>query len=88
MARVIQIIEHDEGSHIVDGLWHAIVNFPYPRTVCGLQLEGEDGCVTSPEIEGRVTCGTCQREIEQIKSIRNWKPRLTKRTPDVWQSGS
>ena len=81
MAKVTKFIEADEEGISLDE-WHAVVSYPYPRTVCGLQLEGEDGERHLPEVEGRVTCGTCLREIEQIKSIRNWKPRLTKRAPD------
>lgn len=83
MARVITIIEHDEGEHIVNGLWHAVVSYPYPCTVCGQQLEGEDGCVTSEEVDGIVTCPVCARVIEEVQAIRNWRPRRTKRAVDV-----
>lgn len=74
MAKVIQIIEATKEDEI--SAWHAIVSYPYPHTVCGVQLEGEDGVVSSPEVEGRVTCLVCQSIIVEIKSIRNWKPRL------------
>ena len=83
MAKVIQIIEAtNEDENLVNGAWHAVVSYPYPHTVCGVQLEGEDGVVSSPEIEGRVTCHVCQSTIIEIKSIRNWRPRLTPRSPD------
>lgn len=72
MARIIQIIRADDESIITEE-WHAVKAFPYNSTVCGLQLEGEDGVETSKEISGVVTCGTCYRIIEEIKSIRGWK---------------
>lgn len=82
MARVIKIISANDESYVSDS-WHCVCSFPYPRTACGYQLEGEDGVVASPEVEGCVTCGTCQRVIEEMKSVRNWKPRPTKRAVDL-----
>jgi hypothetical protein len=87
MARIIQIIEADDSNYVSDE-WHCVCAYPYPRTACGYQLEGEDGVVASPEIEGHVTCGTCQRVIEDMQSVRNWKPRPTKDAPDQKRAGS
>lgn len=78
MARVIKIIDADESNYVSDE-WHLVCGYPYPRTACGIQLEGEDGVVTSPEATGYVTCGICQRVIEEMKSVRSWKPRPTPR---------
>ena len=45
MAKVFQIIEAFDDSLIGDR-WHTFVMFPYPHTVCGIQLEGEDGVIS------------------------------------------
>ena len=75
MARVIQIIEAESvDENLVNGAWHSAVSYPYPHTVCGVQLEGEDGVKASPEIEGRVTCRVCISVITEIKALRKWKP--------------
>jgi len=80
MARVIQIIAADDDNYVSDK-WHCVCGYPYPRTACGYQMEGEDGVVTSPEKEGVATCGTCQRIIQEIKAIRAWKPRSYRKRP-------
>jgi hypothetical protein len=72
MAKVIQIVESDEDA-LVDGEWHAILMYPYQHTVCGVQLEGEDGVMASPERNGKVTCTGCRRTIDEIQKIKNWK---------------
>ena len=90
MARVIKILDSNVSNDVSDE-WHCVCSYPYPRTACGIQLEGEDGIVVSPEVSGYVTCGTCQRVIAEMKSVRNWKPRPTKRAADcavlpaMWQ---
>ena len=72
MAKVIQIIESDEDA-LVDGKWHAALIYPYPHTICGVQLEGEDGVVPSDEKDGKVTCTGCRTIIEEIQQIKNWR---------------
>lgn len=71
VATIFQIIKAFDNG-LVDGEWHTYVMFPYPHTVCGIQLEGEDGVVAGPEYQGRVTCSTCRRILEEIQSIKKW----------------
>jgi hypothetical protein len=79
MARVFQIVAtNQQDSHfekdIVDsGEWHAGISYDAPRTICGIQLEGDDGYAQGPEKSGRVTCQTCRTIIEQVQRIRAWK---------------
>lgn len=78
MAKVIQIIATDrrnpyfEPQTVTDD-WHAVSSIDAPRTVCGYQLEGDDGTGPGPEREGRVTCPTCRKIIEEIQAIEGWR---------------
>lgn len=72
MATIIQIIESDEPG-LVDEEWHAVTVYPYPHTVCGVQLEGEDGVMESESKQGKVTCHVCRAIIEEIQAIKKWQ---------------
>ena len=77
MARVFQIIATDaEHEHfepqILDSGWHSGIVHDDFRTVCGIQMAGEDGYCAGDEVEGRVTCPICRLIIGQIKKIRSW----------------
>lgn len=68
--RTLAPVDHD----LVNvGHWHVGISTSHPITLCGIQLEGEDGITVGPEKEGRVTCPICRRVIEQVQSIKNWK---------------
>lgn len=77
MAKVFQIIAtSSEGlaeEAVQNGTWHAAISSDAPRTVCGIQLEGDDGIASGPDKEGKVTCQTCRKLIDQIQSIKNWR---------------
>ena len=79
MATVVKIITIDNNnrhfeSHLVDGTWHAIISYGDAiRTVCGVQLEGDDGYGPGPEKQGAVTCQGCRAIIGEIQKIKGWK---------------
>ena len=80
MATVFQIISTGEytgvffDSDLVEsGYWHAGDSVDDPRTICGVQLVGEDGIAAGPTKEGKVTCPTCRKIIKQIQAIKNWR---------------
>ena len=78
MARIIQIIATDENdryfeSALIDGAWHGIIFYPEPRTVCGVQLDGDDGIGATDAIEGKITCKICRGVVAEIQSIKKWK---------------
>ena len=78
MAKIVQMIATDPShKHFekdqVSELWHAVIgDADAIRTVCGIQLEGDDGASGGEEKEGRVTCLTCRRLIGEIQKIKNW----------------
>lgn len=78
MATVFQIVATNENGLSETGIvgtgeWHASVSIDDPRTVCGIQLMGEDGYCAGPDKQGRVTCGICRSVIEQVQAIKQWK---------------
>jgi len=75
MAKVLQIesVGNAVDENYVNGAWHAVLAYPYPHTVCGIQLEGEDGVIASKEVDGVVTCNVCIGIISETKAIRKWK---------------
>lgn len=79
MAQVFQLIVISPGDpHLEGGLinedWHAAISAASgPRTICGIQLEGNDGIGPGLIREGKVTCRSCLDMIEQIKAIRRWQ---------------
>ena len=79
MADVFQIIAVDiehpwfEPDLVENGFWHAAYSIDDPRTICGIQLVGEDGISAGPTKKGKVTCPTCRNIIAQIQSIKNWR---------------
>ena len=78
MAAVFQIIATSDQGLCEDGIvgtgeWHAGISVDAPRTLCGVQLEGDDGYGPGPEKEGKVTCRTCRSVLAQVQSIRKWK---------------
>lgn len=78
MAEVFQLITTDINNKwhedaLIDGTWH--VDYSYDgtrRTLCGVQLDGDDGIGPGPSRKGRVTCILCRGVIQQIKAIKNW----------------
>lgn len=79
MATVFQFIatdaEHENfESELLNGDWHVGLSLDN-RTVCGIQLDGDDGYAAGPEKTGVVTCPICLCIIDEIKGIRNWKPK-------------
>lgn len=78
MATVVQIIATNENdphfeANMVNNDWHAMYFIDAPRTVCGVQLEGDDGYAPGPEKSGRVTCEACRIALDQIQSIKRWR---------------
>lgn len=80
MAKIVQIVatnaDHaDFEKELVDsGDWHAMMTAGDAcRTVCGVQLEGDDGYHSGPERKGRVTCQVCRAILEDIQSIKRWR---------------
>ncbi len=77
MATVFQMVATNEAggseSFVADGEWHAGISVDDPRTVCGIQCNGEDGYEPGPEKKGRVTCKVCRNILNQIQSIKGWK---------------
>jgi hypothetical protein len=77
MAKVFQIVASGEDSlrfadDLVNGDWHADLRLTN-TTVCGIQLDGDDGVTPGRSKEGEVTCLTCRSIIEEIQSIKNWR---------------
>lgn len=73
MVKVIQIIATNAEdkyfeSQLIDGNWHAFIYYPELRTVCGIQLQGEDGYAGGETKNGKVTCRVCIGVIEAIKT--------------------
>jgi predicted Fe-S protein YdhL (DUF1289 family) len=74
MMRVFQMIATDKNheyfeSALIDGAYHVAVQYAGPRTLCGIQLDGEDGVADGEVIEGKVTCRGCFLLIEEIKAM-------------------
>ena len=76
MAKVFQIIQINDDKHfesaLVNGAWHFGIHSDAARTVCGIQLEGDDGIAAGPERDGTVTCLLCREVISQIKALDKW----------------
>jgi hypothetical protein len=78
MANVFQIIATDKyhpsfETDIVNVDYHAEISTAGPRTVCGIQLDGEDGVAAGPTKAGPVTCPLCHSIIKEIKAMRKWE---------------
>lgn len=76
MANVFQIVSVGKrGGHQshVNGEWHVAINFPFPSTFCGITLEGDDDIQAGVAKEGRVTCQSCRRMLEEAEKIKNWR---------------
>ncbi len=79
MAQVFQMIATDENdpyfdASIVNGDYHAKISYAGPRTVCGFQLDGDDGVAGGKPIKGFITCSGCLSIVREIKSMRNCEP--------------
>ena len=78
MAQVFQIIatdeshKHFEREQVENGYWHVRL-YVMNTTLCGIQLDGDDGISAGQSIQGIVTCPICHSIIQEVKSIRNWK---------------
>lgn len=80
VAEVFQIVatntedRHFEPDLVLSGAWHAATSAGAGiRTICGIQLEGDDGYSGGPTKQGRVTCNRCRALIADIQAIKNWK---------------
>lgn len=80
MAEVFQIVatnaedRHFEPDLVRSGEWHAAISAGTgPRTICGIQLEGDDGYSSGETKQGRVTCFGCRSLLAEIQAIKNWK---------------
>lgn len=80
MAKIVQIEatnpddKHYEAQLVEADEWHAITSAgPCIRTVCGIQLEGDDGYHSGDERQGRVTCRTCRSILTDIQAIKRWR---------------
>lgn len=76
MAKVFQIVStghRGEHQNCVNGEWHVETTYPTPSTFCGITLEGDDGIEAGPIKEGRVTCISCRRMLEEAAKIKNWR---------------
>jgi hypothetical protein len=79
MSKVIKIIATNENdknfeAQLVNDEWHGFIEFPEMRTICGIQLQGDDGYAGSDEADGNITCGICTGIIEAIK-VKYYLPR-------------
>ena len=78
MADVVQVIATDRNhpdfeEGIVNGDWHATLCVDAVRTVCGIQLEGDDGYGPSDSKQGKVTCPLCRSILGQVQNIKRWR---------------
>lgn len=78
MANVFQIIASDKDHpsfepDLILADYHVEIGTAGARTVCGIQLEGEDGVTAGPIKVGPVTCPICRNIIKEIKAIRKWE---------------
>ncbi len=76
--RVFQMVATNEchphfDRSLIDELYHAYLGYAGPRTVCGIQLDGDDGVAPGPDEEGFVTCPQCACIIEEIQRMENWR---------------
>lgn len=69
---VVQIVTLDSDakyyeSNIITDHWHGILSYSGPRTICGIQLDNEDGYGPGvPQMASRVTCSHCITIINEI----------------------
>lgn len=80
MANVVKIVATDsKNKHFEEDVadnktWHAVTTVPDgPRTICGIQLEGDDGYGPGKDKEGKVTCQVCRSIIKDIQRIKKWR---------------
>lgn len=78
MANVFQMIatnrEHPRFEEsIVNSDFHISTSSDEGRTLCGIQLDGDDGVAPGETIQGVVTCPSCYGTIEEIKAIKKWR---------------
>lgn len=84
MARVFRMIATDRDHDyfepsLIDGTYHVATIYGGPRTLCGIQLDGDDGVDGGEEVEGPVTCHGCLLLIREIKAIENYEPTPSRR---------
>jgi hypothetical protein len=81
MANVVKIIATNESDRhfepeLLNSDWHGVVSYGLgPRTVCGIQLEGDDGYAGGESKRGFITCPACLGIVREIKAIQHWQPR-------------
>ncbi len=69
---VVQIVTLDSDdpyyeANIVTDHWHGVLSYAGPRTICGIQLDNEDGYGPSPSQKDKpVTCPHCITIINEI----------------------
>jgi hypothetical protein len=78
MAQVFQFVAtgedvpHADLSVVGGGVWH--VAGPIDNhSLCGTQMDGDDGYMPGPAKSGRVTCWQCREIIAAVKKIRGWE---------------
>jgi len=54
--------------NLIDDTYHAAITITH-RTVCGVQLDGDDGIGAENTVDGEVTCRVCKSIIEEIKAM-------------------
>ena len=78
MAQVFQLIATDRNHRhfeevLADDTWHVSLRRGDGRTLCGVQMDGEDGIGPGPCKNGPVTCPICRGTIEEIQAIKDWE---------------
>jgi len=79
MVRVFKFVPTEEWvdrvnlSELINDDLHTSISYTESQTLCGIQLDAEDGIKPGECINGPVTCAICLSIIEEIKSIRKWR---------------
>lgn len=76
--RVFQMVATDKKNssfepNTINDDFHAEISLGGPRTVCGIQLNGDDGVAPGSDEGGFVTCPQCAYIIEEIQGMKNWR---------------
>jgi hypothetical protein len=73
MAKVFEMIAtNEEDKHYEDSIPNSGFHVQSPieyRTLCGIQMDGDDGVASGRTQEGRVTCPICLAIIEYCQTI-------------------
>jgi hypothetical protein len=77
MAQVFQFVATGEDVphadlSMIDGSWHVAEPIE-SRSLCGIQMDGDDGYAPGENKNGRVTCHHCRKIIETVQQIEDWR---------------